>query len=93
MSSNSFWATFRPILLNFVKTLFLLKKVQPPLSFLHVHRYLTNSEKSGLQTDTRTDRNHGTQPWDALPEKDKYNHPLDPPPLLTTHRHIFSFHR
>ena len=30
MSSNSFWATFRPILLNFVKTFFFFFKVQPP---------------------------------------------------------------
>ena len=71
-STNSFWAHFGPILLNFVKILFLKKKEIVKPSFCHfcaLIDILTILRNQGLQTDTRSDRNHSTQLWDTVPVK------------------------
>ena len=58
MSSNSFWATFRPILLNFVKTFFFFFfKVQPPFchfcTFIDILPILKNQgyRRTHVQTE------------------------------------------
>ena len=51
---------------------------------------MEESGKSGLWTDTCTERVDVTLLWDAVPVKDKYNHPLHS--SLTTHTnkyHLF----
>ena len=94
-SSNSFWATVRPILLNFVKTLFFFKKkVQPPFchfcTFINITPILKN--QSYIRTYVQIEITVPSRGMD-FQQKDKYNYPLHSSRPLTTYRHIPSFHR